>query len=487
MSNAEQFSDLMVTEQVITKSTDDMTTLFDAQKRAFNQDRFPAYESRIADLKLLKGAIHNKKEKLLTALEQDFGYRNHNESILGDIFSSLSTIDYTIKHLRGWMKPQKRRVGIVFQPAKAEIHYQPLGVVGIIAPWNYPVFLTIGPLVAAVAAGNRAMIKVSEFTPATNAVLVEMLGSVFSNDKVCVVQGDANIAKSFSELPFDHLLFTGSTQVGRHVMLAAADNLVPITLELGGKSPVIIDNDMPLNEAVKRFIYGKTMNAGQTCVSPDYIYCPQNRVDALVAEISLRYESMYPSELGNDKRTRVINPKQFQRLLGYLEEAANQGATVMHLGRLNIQQDGCFMPLTLVLGAKPSMKVMQEEIFGPILPILGYEDVQSVIDSINSNPRPLGLYVLSFNKNFQHRFLRETHAGGVCINDAAFHVVVDDLPFGGVGDSGIGSYHGVEGFRTFSHSKSVLVRGKLFFSDMLFPPYGKKVHHLFYKFFVGDK
>lgn len=491
MNNAEKLYEPVMMEQETAqcsenKNAETINTLFYLQKRAFNKDRYPSYESRVADLKLLKSAIHREKENLLRALEQDFGYRSHDESMLGDIFSSLSSIDYTIKHLRRWMKPQKRKVGIVFQPAKAEIHYQPLGVVGIISPWNYPVFLTIGPLVAAIAAGNRAMIKVSEYTPATNAVLVEMLASVFPRDKVNVVEGDANVAKSFSELPFDHLLFTGSTQVGRHVMLAAADKLVPVTLELGGKSPVIIDDKIPLNEAVKRFIYGKTMNAGQTCVSPDYIYCPNERLDELVSEISRRYESMYPSTLGNDKRTRVINPKQFQRLMGYLEEAKEQGAQVVHLGELDVQPEGCFMPLTLVLGASASMKVMQEEIFGPILPILGYQDTQDVIDAINSNARPLGLYVLSFDKDFQRRFLRETHAGGVCINDAAFHVVVDDLPFGGVGDSGMGSYHGVEGFRTFSHCKSVLVRGKLFFSDMLFPPYGKKMHHLFYKFFVGE-
>ncbi|USH01151.1 coniferyl aldehyde dehydrogenase [Grimontia kaedaensis] len=486
MSNAEQLSDLMVAEHQSMNNDSLMTTMYGIQKHAFNEERFPTYESRVEDLKALKSAIHREKENLLNALAKDFGYRSHEESILGDIFSSLSSIDYTIKHLRGWMKPQKRNVGIVFQPAKAEIHYQPLGVVGIIAPWNYPVFLTVGPLVAAVAAGNRAMIKVSEFTPATNAVLEEMLSSVFANDKVCVVQGDANIAKSFSELPFDHLLFTGSTQVGRHVMLAAADNLVPVTLELGGKSPVIIDSDIPLGEAVKRFIYGKTMNAGQTCVAPDYIYCPHDRVDSLVKEISHRYESMYPSELGDDKRTRVINAKQFDRLMGYLEEAKAQGAQVIHLGSLDVKPEDGFIPLTLILGTKPSMKVMQEEIFGPILPIVGYQSVQDVIDSINNNPRPLGLYIQSFDKNFQRRFLKETHAGGVCINDAAFHVVVDDLPFGGVGDSGIGSYHGVEGFRTFSHCKSVLVRGKLFFSDMLFPPYGKKMHHLFNKFFVSE-
>ncbi|OEE56223.1 coniferyl-aldehyde dehydrogenase [Enterovibrio norvegicus] len=484
MTNVEQISAQAYSKQITSDFLVDMQRLFDGQKLAFEDDKFPSHERRVRDLKALKQAILVNKGALLDALEKDFQYRSHDESILGDIFSSLSSIDYAIKHLSNWMKPQKRAVGIVFQPAHAKVMYQPRGVVGVIAPWNYPVFLTVGPLVAALSAGNRVMIKTSEFTPNTNAILSNMLSSIFDRSKVCVIEGEADVARAFSSLKFDHLLFTGSTEVGRHVMKAAAENLVPVTLELGGKSPVIIDDNIDLDEAVKRFIYGKTMNAGQTCVSPDYVYCPKNRVSELKRAIQVRYQSMYPVEEGVARRTRVINAKQYQRLVGYLDDAKQRGAEVIPLGEVSENPEVCYMPLTVVLGADRDMKVMQEEIFGPILPIVGYTTLEGVIADINDNPRPLGLYIQSFDKAFQQTLLNNTHAGGVCINDAAFHVVVDDLPFGGVGASGIGSYHGIEGFRTFSHAKSVLSRGRLFFSDMLFPPYGRKIHALFYRFFV---
>lgn len=484
MSHAEPIPVAIFKDKEVDASSS-IELLFDAQKKAFALDRYPSYESRVRDLKRLKTALLANKNELLTALERDFLYRSHDETLIGDIFTSTSAIEYTLKNLKSWMKPQRRKVGMVFQPASANIHYQPLGVVGIIAPWNYPVFLTLGPLVAAIAAGNRAMIKVSEFTPQTNMVLMRMLASVFERNKVCVIEGEAKTAAFFSSLPFDHLLFTGSTQVGRQVMKAAANNLVPVTLELGGKSPVIIDGKISMNAAVKRFIYGKTLNAGQTCVAPDYIYCPEPRINELVEAIKKQYESMYPSALGCECRTRIINTRQFNRLQGYLDDAKAKGAKVVALGKVKMNGESCFMPLTLVLNATSEMTVMQEEIFGPILPILGYSDVQAVINGINENPRPLGLYIQSHDKQFQDRILTQTHAGGVCINDAAFQVVMDDLPFGGVGASGIGSYHGVEGFRTFSHAKSVLSRGHLFFGDMLFPPYGKAFHRMFYKLFIG--
>ncbi|MDD1782787.1 coniferyl aldehyde dehydrogenase [Enterovibrio sp. ZSDZ35] len=485
MTNAEQISEVTTIGEGAMPFESHLQHIFLQQKAAFNANAYPSYDQRVRDLKSLKKAILSSKKTLLSALEKDFHYRSHDESLLGDIFSSLSSIDYTIKHLRRWMKPQKRHVGVVFQPAEAKVIYQPRGVVGIISPWNYPVFLTIGPLVAAIAAGNRAMIKVSEFTPHTNAVLTHLLADVFAADKVSVVQGETDIAQAFSSLPFDHLLFTGSTQVGRHVMKAAAENLVPVTLELGGKSPVIMDDEMPVDDAVSRFIYGKTMNAGQTCVAPDYIFCPKGRVDELVGAIEKQYNIMYPKHEGSSKRTRIINTRQYLRLKGYIDEAKSSGANVISLGGLPADDATCFMPLTLVTDTDPTMRVMREEIFGPILPIVGYDEIQDVIDAVNAGPRPLGLYIQSFNKAFQEKLLTQTHAGGVCINDAAFHVVVDDLPFGGIGESGMGSYHGIEGFRTFSHSKALLKRGRLFFSDMLFPPYGKKIHELFYRFFIS--
>ncbi|PKF49240.1 coniferyl-aldehyde dehydrogenase [Enterovibrio nigricans] len=484
MTNAEHLSEVTALGNDVNPDAVYLQLILQKQKTAFQAAPYPSYAERINDLKQLKKGLLASKQTLLMALEKDFHYRSHDESLLGDIYSSLSSIDYAVKHLRKWMKPQKRHVGIVFQPAKAEVIYQPRGVVGIISPWNYPVFLAMGPLVAALAAGNRAMIKVSEFTPHTNTVLARLLADIFPQEKVCVIQGETEVAQAFSSLPFDHLLFTGSTQVGRHVMKAAAENLVSVTLELGGKSPVIVDDEIPMDVAVARFIYGKTMNAGQTCVAPDYIFCPKDRVSEMVEAIKKRYNAMYPNHEGCDKRTRIINRNQFRRLQSYIDEASVLGADVIPLGELKSDEATCFMPLTLIAETNGAMSVMREEIFGPILPIIAYDNVQQVIDSINGSPRPLGLYIQNFNKAFQDNVLTNAHAGGVCINDAAFHVVVDDLPFGGIGESGMGSYHGIEGFRTFSHSKSVLKRGRLFFSDMLFPPYGKKMHELFYRFFV---
>jgi coniferyl-aldehyde dehydrogenase len=452
------------------------------QKKKFQLSNMPTYKQRINDLKAVKKMLLDNQEAFISALSDDFGHRSKDDSKIGDLLTTVQGINYTIKRLSKWMKPQQKHVGILFQPAKAEVVFQPKGVIGIIAPWNYPIFLSLGPLVAALAAGNMAMIKMSEYSPKTSELLAKLLGSIFPIDKVAVVNGGVDIATAFTSLDFDHIFFTGSTTVGKLVMKAAAENLTPVTLELGGKSPAIIDKNMDINIAVSRFILGKTLNSGQTCVAPDYILCPKDKCAELIAAIKAHYTTMYPNVDNNDDCTCIVNASQHKRLVSMLDDATQKGATVIPCaegGSINRK-----MPLTLVTNTSLEMAVMQEEIFGPILPIVPYENIKEAIDYVNDRPRPLALYIYSFNKIVQQKILTNTHAGGVCINDAAFHVAVDDLPFGGIGPSGMGQYHGEEGFKTFSHGKSVLTRGRISFASLLFPPFNTAFHKLVYKLFI---
>ena len=454
------------------------------QKSMFRETPYPSYKQRIEDLKALKKLLLANQQAFIETLSEDFGHRCADDSKLGDLLTTVSGINYSIKNLKFWMRSESKRIGLLFQPAKGKVIYQPLGVIGIIAPWNYPLFLSLGPLTAAFAAGNNAMIKMSEYTPRTNSLLADLLSRSFKKEKVAVVTGDGIIAAAFSELAFDHLFFTGSTAVGKLVMQAAAKNLVPVTLELGGKSPAIIDLTMAIKTAVSRFILAKTLNAGQTCVAPDYILCPTTKVTELIMELKSQYSAMYPTVAENKDCTSIISQHQYSRLTGLLEDAKNKGAKLIPLVNENNNAALRIMPLTLVLNATDDMQVIKEEIFGPILPIIDYNNVQQAIDYINIRPRPLALYLFSYDKFFQQQFLYKTHAGGVCINDAAIHVANEDLPFGGVGQSGMGSYHADEGFKTFSHPKSVLSRGRINLAPLLFPPYGKALHKLIYKLFI---
>ncbi|NMP30998.1 coniferyl aldehyde dehydrogenase [Thalassotalea sp. M1531] len=460
--------------------------LFEQQKSAFRQQPYPSAEQRIQSLKKLKAAMLAYQDELVSALNSDFGCRSADDSKMGDFMPTLMAIDYSIAHIKKWMKPSKRSVGVLFQPAKAYVMYQPLGVIGIITPWNYPLYLSIGPLATALAAGNTAMIKMSEFTPATNEVLAKMLSENFDSSQVAILGGGPKVAAHFSTKAFDHLLFTGSTRVGKLVMAAAAQNLTPVTLELGGKSPTIIDEQIDMKDAVSRFILGKTLNAGQTCVAPDYILCPSNRIDELKSAVAHWFNKMYPSVENNQDYTAIINDAQLSRLKAWLDDATEKGASVTTLGSDSLAS--CItsgkLPLTLLTDVNMDMTVMQEEIFGPLLPIVSYETVEQAIDYINDRDRPLALYVCSQDSQFQQRILEHTHAGGVCINDAAMHVAQDDLPFGGVGPSGMGHYHGPEGFKTFSKAKPVFAKGKFNSATMAFPPYGKLIHKLIYKFFI---
>jgi coniferyl-aldehyde dehydrogenase len=457
---------------------------FSAQKKKFSTAPYLDYSDRIANLKNLKKLILDNQDDIIQAISDDFGHRCKDDSIIGDILSSVLGINYTLKKLKSWMKPNKRHVDLLFQPAKAQVLHQPLGVVGIIVPWNYPLFLAIGPLTAALAAGNCAMLKMSEYTPRTSTLLASLCAQYFDHNVVAIVGGEADIAMAFSKLPFNHLFFTGSTNVGRLVMKAAAENLVPVTLELGGKSPSIIDADMDIKTTVSRFIMGKILNSGQTCVAPDYILCPRGKVDELVAELKLSYKVLFPTITDNNDCSSIVNEGHYARLQGLLTDAKEKGANLIPLSDDLGSAEKRKMPLTVIVNSTDDMAVMTDEIFGPILPIVPYDDLASAINYINDRPRPLALYIFSFSKSFQQTILKQTHAGGVCINEATIHVGIDDLPFGGIGASGMGSYHGAEGFKTFSHAKSILSRGRISLSHLLLPPYGKALQKLVYKLFI---
>ncbi|NMH64900.1 coniferyl aldehyde dehydrogenase [Shewanella salipaludis] len=454
------------------------------QRAGFNAEPAPGYEQRRSRLERLKTALLGHRQQLIEALSQDYGQRSADDSLIADILPCINNLNYTLKHLKRWMQPSTRHAGILLAPARVKVHYQPLGVVGIIVPWNFPVMLSIGPLTTALAAGNRAMLKLSEFTPATNKVLKAMLAQVFDESVVAVIEGEAEVAAVFSALPFDHLLFTGSTTVGRQVMRAAAANLTPVTLELGGKSPVLIAPDMPLAEAATRLIYGKCLNAGQICIAPDYVLCPRESVEALVQAYKARFADLYGKVTNNPDYGCIINQRQFERLLALLEDAEAKGADIIPATDEDIDMEQRKLATRLITGVTEDMHLMQEEIFGPLLPILAYDSLDEALAYVNGHPRPLALYLMSFDAHTQQKVLEQTHSGGVCINETVFHVAADDAPFGGIGPSGMGHYHGREGFMTFSHAKTVLSRGRLNTGKLVHPPYGGWIQRLLLKVFL---
>ena len=456
-----------------------------AQQKAYGLNPMPSAHSRIQMLKRLKAALLEFKQPLIAAVNQDFSSRSSDETLLAEFMPSIESINFAIKHTKQWMKSDKRKVGLLFMPAKNRVHYQPVGVVGIIVPWNYPIFLSLGPLVGALSAGNRAMIKLSEYTPHLNKVLIDMLASVFSEEEVAVIEGDAETAIAFTQQHFDHLLFTGSTSVGRHVMAAAAKNLTPVTLELGGKSPAIIDHDTPMKEACERLCFGKSLNAGQTCVAPDYILLPKEREQEFIDTYQAVFAKMYPSIKDNEDYSAIINPAQWQRLQSYLSDAKAKGALCTEMNPLNEDLSaGRKMAPVLVQNPNHDMTLMQDEIFGPILPIIQYEGLADALEFIRQRPRPLALYYFGHNKKAQHKVLAQSHAGGVCINDTLVHLAQEDMPFGGIGDAGMGAYHGYEGFLTFSHAKAVHIKGHFNSAKFAYAPYKSPIHKLIYRLFI---
>ena len=454
---------------------------FALQRAAFAANPMPSAEQRIQWLKSLSELLTEQQDALISAISADFSNRSADETLLAELMPSLHGIHYANKRIKKWMKPSRRSVGMQFMPASAKVIYQPLGVVGIIVPWNYPLFLAIGPLTGALAAGNRVMIKMSESTPATSQLVKDLLARVFPEDLVSVALGEAEVGMAFSKLPFDHLLFTGATSIGKHVMRAAAENLTPVTLELGGKSPAIVSADVPLADAAERIAFGKTLNAGQTCVAPDYVLVPRDRVDGFISAYRDVVQRFYPQLKDNPDYTAIINERQLTRLNGYVQDAEARGARIVSLYP---ETQGRRLPQSLVLDVNDDMKLMQDEIFGPLLPVVPYDRIEDAFAYVNARPRPLALYYFGYDKREQQRVLHETHSGGVCLNDTLLHVAQDDMPFGGIGPSGMGHYHGHEGFLTFSKTKGVFIKQRFNAARLIYPPYGKAIQKLVYKLFV---
>ncbi|HLZ65262.1 MAG TPA: coniferyl aldehyde dehydrogenase [Aliidongia sp.] len=446
--------------------------IFALQRAAVAEHGAPPLAERIAALDALRGMVKKHRRALVESVSADFGNRAVTETELGELMPLTNGIKHVRRHLGRWMKPQRRRVGLAFRPAAARVAYQPLGVVGVLAPWNYPLFLTLGPLVDALAAGNRVMLKPSELTPRTAELLKTLLGELFPEDRVAVVTGGPDVAAQFSALGFDHLLFTGSTRIGRQVMAAAAAHLTPVTLELGGKSPVVLCRDYPLKKAARTIAIGKFFNAGQTCVAPDYVLAPADLVDAFADALIEAAAELYPTIAGNADYTSIITDRHYQRLAGMIDEARQGGARVLQKADGGAAAERKIPP-TVLVGARSDALALREEIFGPVLPIIPYDDLDQAIRLINARPKPLALYCFSTDSAKVEGVLKRTSSGGATVNGTMLHVAQEDLPFGGVGESGMGAYHGRDGFQRLSHARAVLELSRFNMSDRIAAPYGK--------------
>jgi coniferyl-aldehyde dehydrogenase len=448
------------------------------QRAAQLREGAPSREKRIDQLNKCIALLVDHSQALVEALDADFGARSRDASMLTDVVSSIGPLKFARDNLSRWMRPQARKPEAPFGllGAKAEIRYQPKGVVGVIAPWNFPVNLTFTPLAGILAAGNRAMIKPSEYTPQTSELMKTLFAKYFSEEEIAVVTGGPEVGAAFAGLAFDHLIFTGSTSVAYHVMRAAADNLVPVTLELGGKSPVILGAGADITKTAARVMTGKTLNAGQICLAPDYVLAPKAQADAFVAAAQSAVAKMYPTIRDNPDYTAVISDRHYARLQELVRDAKEKGGEIITINPANedlSQQPHRRMAPTLVLNPTDDMKVMQDEIFGPILPIKTVDSLGDAIKYVNAHPRPLAVYYFGEDKSEQERVLNETTSGGVTINDVIYHVAQEDLPFGGIGPSGMGAYHGREGFLEFSHKKAVYKQMKNDLLSIMRPPYGE--------------
>jgi coniferyl-aldehyde dehydrogenase len=457
----------------------------DAQRAAFRK-RSPGFGERQDALRRLEQSLLKHKSDIINAISQDFGGRAAEETLTLELFPVLNEIRHALGHLRSWMEPCRAPVSWQFWPGRARVIYRPLGVAGIISPWNYPVFLSLGPLVGALAAGNHVMLKPSEFAPATSQLTQSLMAELYPADYVSVELGEANTAAEFAALPFDHLLFTGSTRVGKLVMKAAGENLTQVTLELGGKSPALIHSSYPLARAASRIAMGKLYNAGQTCVAPDYLLLPQQHQDQFLSEARRAVETLYPRLVDSRDYTRIVTERHYRRLEGLVEDARQKGASVL---QINPAKEDCnpanrVFPPTLLWNVADTMQVMQEEIFGPVLAIVLYRDLDEAIEYLNARPHPLALYYFDHSGRRIRKVLRETVAGGATVNDCIFHVGQSNLPFGGVGPSGMGRYHGFNGFETFSHKQGVFIQGRWSSLSLLRPPYGQRARWIL-RFLVG--
>lgn len=462
-----------------------MKDLLDRQRAAYLNDGPPSAEVRIDRLNRCIALLVDHQDEIADALNKDFGNRAPQMSKFTDVAGSIGPLKHARDNLKKWMKTEKRSTSpaiLGWFGAKAEVQYQPLGVIGVISPWNFPVNLTFTPLAGILAAGNRCMIKPSEFTPATSDLMARMFKKSFSETEIAVCVGGPDVGEAFSRLAFDHLLFTGATSIAYHVMRAAAENLVPLTLELGGKSPVIVGQSANMDIAAARIMNGKTLNAGQICLAPDYVMVPEGKRDEFVSKASDVVAKMFPTLKDNPDYTSVVNQRHYDRLNGYIEDAKAKGAKVVQVNPAKEdlrQQPHHKIAPTFILDPTDDMKVMQDEIFGPILPVKTYKSVDDAIGYVNAKDRPLGLYYFGEDGSEKEKVLTRTTSGGVTVNDTIMHVAMEDLPFGGVGPSGMGSYHGLDGFRQFSHRKAVYSQPTSNFLEKqlknIRPPYGEAI------------
>ncbi len=446
------------------------------QRQAFEADPMPSLALRRDRLRRVHALTERHAGELAAAIAADFGHRAHQETLLAEVFTVQAAARHAIAKLPAWSRPQRVPTQLHFWPGRNRLLRQPLGVAGIVSPWNYPYYLSMAPAVAALAAGNRVMLKPSELTPATSALLASMVRAEFAPEEMQVINGDASVGRAFVELPFDHLFFTGSTAVGRLVAQAAARNLTPVTLELGGKSPAIVDDSCDLDLTAERLAFGKLFNAGQTCVAPDYVLAPRALIEPLAERVAAAMRALYPRLAGNPDYSCIVNDRHRARLQGLLDDARAQGARLLPTHDES-PQDGRFVP-HLLTGVHEGMAVMREEIFGPLLPLLPCDSADEALAYVRAHERPLALYWFGRDAQRRQRALEQTHAGGVTVNDCIWHLGQEEQPFGGVGASGMGAYHGEWGFRSFSKEKPVFIQPRWAGTAMFRPPYGRRFDRL---------
>jgi len=456
----------------------ELTAILRRLRQAQARDPLPSWQVRADRLQRLARMLREQRVAFADAINADFGQRPTEETELLELFPSLSAIRHALRHGRRWMRPRRAPTGLAFLPGRNRLLPQPRGVVGIVVPWNYPLFLAVGPLVDALVAGNRAMVKMSEFTPRFSTRFAEQVTHYFADDEVVVVTGEAAVAQAFTTLPFDHLLFTGSTAVGHQVMRTAAANLTPVTLELGGKSPAIIGPDADLAQAAERILVGKLVNAGQTCIAPDYVLLPRAQVAGFVAAARTVMTRLYPDLTHNRQYASLVSDRHFARMTALRDEAVSGGARCELLGETPADSVRRLFPPQLLLDVADDAAVMREEIFGPLLPLVAYDTLDRAIDYVNARAHPLALYLFARDRITIEAVLARTRAGGVTLNDTLYHIAQHGLPFGGVGASGMGGYHGKAGFETFSHLKPVFAQARWNGAGLLRPPYGPRFRRL---------
>ena len=432
-----------------------MRHILEIQKKAFIENGQPTYNQRLDSLKRCIALLETHDEQIVETLNEDFKNRSHQEIMTSEVIQSIRNLNFTIKNLKKWMKPMRRTPSFMagMLGSKAYLEPSPLGSVGIIAPWNFPVGMVFYPAASILASGNRIMAKPSEFTPQTAQLIKDAVSKYFDESEFAVVLGGPEVGAEFTKLPFDHLLYTGSGRIAKKVLANTAENLVPTTLELGGKSPTIIGKDADMELAAKRIMFVKTMNAGQICLSPDYIFLPRGKEEAFLTAASKAFDEFYPDD-NKSEYTSMVNETHFERMQTYVSDATEKGAKVHSLGNFDSAENN-IMTTKILMDVNDGMKVMQDEIFGPLLPVMLYDDISEVINYVNSHDHPLGLYYFGKSNSEQQNVIKNTRSGGVTINDAMFHIMQSELPFGGVGASGYGYYHGKEGFMNFSNMRSV--------------------------------